>query len=233
MHITPSELRSGPRRDLTLRSARLGPVAAVLAELPADGSRGTTLEKPCERSHWGVVLRGELQLLRGGERWELMTGQSFYVPAGKPAHRFRAARRAVIAGFVPLADEPAAGDDVRIATSDDLADAGLGEINAAAIAAGPWVMTRSSFGPTSGYGAGWCDVPHWGIVISGAGVIEYEDDVEVIAAGDLYYCPPGPPGHKLEVADGGVFVDFTPRDALVTTPRVGEWRPVPALAEAR
>jgi mannose-6-phosphate isomerase-like protein (cupin superfamily) len=233
MHVTPSDLRVGPRRDLTLRSVQLGPVTAVVAELPAGGSAGTTLEKACDRAHWAVVMRGELELLRGGERWELGAGQAFYVPAGKPAHRFRASRRALIAGFVPLSGERArARDEVRIAARHDPRGPAHGEINAEAVPAGPWVMTRSSFGATSGYSAGWCDVPHWGIVVSGGGVIEYEDDVEVIAAGDLYYCPPGPPGHKLEVADGGAFVDFTPREVLTSTSRVGEWRPTLALIEA-
>jgi mannose-6-phosphate isomerase-like protein (cupin superfamily) len=232
VHITPSELRAVARGDLILRSARLGPVAAVLAELPASGSAGTRVEKPCDRAHWAIVLRGDLRLERGGERWDLNTGQAFYVPSGKPRHRFFASRRVMIAGFVPLAEVPGeAGGAVRLAKGPNGGDAAVGEIEAEAFGAGPWVMTRSIFGATSGYGASWCDLPHWGIVVSGGGVIEYEDDVEVIAAGDLYYCPPGPPAHKLEVADGAVFVDFTPREAVRATSRVGEWRPIPSLLQ--
>jgi mannose-6-phosphate isomerase-like protein (cupin superfamily) len=229
MHITPSELRAAPRRDLTVRSVRLGPVSAVLAELPAGGSAGTTLEEACDRAHWAVVLRGEIELLRGAERTEVTTGQAFYVPAGKPAHRFRSPRRAVIAGFVPVSDRDATVGALCV-TGVPTAEPATGEIHAEALSAGPWIMTRSSFGPTSGYGAGWCDVAHWGVVTSGGGVIEYEDDVEVVAAGDLYYCPPGPPGHKLEVADRATFIDFTAREALEKSPRIGEWRPLPALA---
>jgi mannose-6-phosphate isomerase-like protein (cupin superfamily) len=229
MHITPSELRAAPRRDLTVRSVRLGPISAVLAELPAGGSAGTTLEQACERAHWTVVLRGEIELLRGSERTELTTGQAFYVPAGKPAHQFRSRHRAVLAGFVPPSDEAASALGALCVAHNSTAEPPAGEIHAEALSAGPWIMTRSSFGPTSGYGAGWCDVPHWGVVVSGGGVIEFEDDVEVVAAGDLYYCPAGPPGHKLEVADRATFVDFTPRDALEKSLRVGEWRPLPAL----
>jgi mannose-6-phosphate isomerase-like protein (cupin superfamily) len=230
MHITPSELRPAPRRDLTVRSVRLGPVSAVLAELPAGGSAGTTLEQACQRAHWTVVLRGEVELLRGSERTELTTGQAFYVPAGQPAHQFRSSRRAVLAGFVPSSDEAEWAIGALCIAGNSPTEPAAGEIHAEALPAGPWVMTRSSFGPTSGFGAGWCDLPHWGVVVSGGGVIEYENDVEVIAAGDLYYCPAGPPGHKLEVADRATFVDFTPRDAFEKSPRVGEWRPVPALA---
>jgi hypothetical protein len=85
-------------------------------------------------------------------------------------------------------------------------------------------MTRSAFGSTSGYNTSWCDLPHWGVVVAGGAAIEYEDDVEVVSAGDFYYCPPGPPGHKLEVADGAVLVDFTPREAVDAGARVSDWR---------
>jgi quercetin dioxygenase-like cupin family protein len=232
LHITASELRAVMRHDVLLRSAHLGPVGAVLAELPQRGSRGTRLERPCDSAHWAIVLRGDLRLERGGERWDLPTGQAFYVPAGKPRHRFSSDGRAVVAGFVPLHDETRdAGGDVGLATRADGGTAPPGEIEAEAFGVGPWVMTRSTFGPTSGFGASWCDLPHWGIVVSGGGVIEYENDVEVIAAGDFYYCPPGPPGHKLEVADGAMFVDFTPRSAVGATSRVGEWRPIPPLLQ--
>jgi len=232
VHITASELRAVVRHDVVIRSAPLGPVGAVLAELPQDGSRGTRLEQPCDRAHWAIVLRGDLRLERGGERWDLATGQAFYVPAGKPRHRFSADRRAVIAGFVPLRDEArGSGDEVRLAERTDGGTVPVGEIEAEAVHVGPWLMTRSTFGPTSGYGASWCDLPHWGIVVSGGGAIEYENDVEVVAAGDFYYCPPGPPGHKLEVADGATFVDFTPRAAVGAGARIGEWRPIPPVMQ--
>jgi quercetin dioxygenase-like cupin family protein len=226
LHVTPNELRAVRRRELTLRSTRLGPVAAVLAEVPATGSARTTLEDPCERAHWTVMLRGELDLTRGRQRWQLIQGQAFYVPAGKPAHRFLASRRAVVAGFVPL-DASARDTGGSVALADRKTEpesVALGEVDAMSVPAGPWVMTRSAFGATSGYGTSWCDVPHWGIVVSGSAVIEYEDDVEVISAGDFFYCPPGPPGHKIEVADGAVFIDFTPRDAVRSGARISDWR---------
>lgn len=235
MHVTPNELRAVRRRDLVLRSTRLGPVAAVLAEVPATGSARTTLEDPCERAHWAVVLRGEVDLIRGRQRWQLVAGQAFYVPAGKPAHRFVASRRAVLAGFVPVAGRPVGEGGGSVALAERNADPGpvpAGEVDATSVAAGAWVMTRSAFGPTSGYGTSWCDVPHWGIVVSGDAVIEYENDVEVIAAGDFYYCPPGPPGHQLEVADGAIVVAFTPREAVASGARISDWLAPAVLQQA-
>lgn len=292
MRVTPSELRAVRRRELTLRSARLGPVAAILVEAPSEGSRQTTLEEPCEEPHWAIVLRGELELRRGRGRWRLLPGDVFHVPAGPPAHRFFAARLTVLAGFVPLPegeDSAEMGTDgaaidiagiarlagsvapPRLSGPDPERSAGLagrpfrghlsssavgrppngdrasvvvarrldgdpvpaGEVEAEAVAMGAWVMARACFGPTSGYGANWCDLAHWGLVVSGGATIEYEDDVEVIRAGDFYYCPAGPPGHRLEVADAAMVVDFTPQDAFDSGLRIEDWRArVPLLEPA-
>jgi mannose-6-phosphate isomerase-like protein (cupin superfamily) len=291
MRVTPSELRAVRRRELTLRSARLGPVAAVLVEAPSEGSRQTSLEEPCEEPHWSIVLRGELELRRGRGRWRLLPGDVFHVPAGPPPHRFFAARLTVLAGFVPLpegddpgdiggdpepknlagirglvagshparlaADGERAGDPRRtlqgqggtaavarppngdrnsvvVARRLDGPAVPAGEVEAEAVAMGTWVMARACFGPTSGYGANWCDLPHWGLVVSGGAAIEYEDDVEVVGAGDFYYCPAGPPGHRLEVADAAMVVDFTPQDLIDSGLRIEDWRArVPVLESAR
>jgi mannose-6-phosphate isomerase-like protein (cupin superfamily) len=291
MRVTPSDLRAVRRRELTLRSARLGPVAAVLVEAPGEGSRQTPLEEPCEEPHWSIVLRGELELRRGRGRWRLLPGDVFHVPAGSPPHRFFAARLTVLAGFVPLPDGDASGDmgsdraagnlagitrlaahsqpprlaadgergtglprtlrgrgatgplarppngdrgSVVVARRLDGPAVPAGEVEAEAVAMGPWVMARACFGPTSGYGANWCDLPHWGLVVSGGAAIEYEDDVEVVGPGDFYYCPPGPPGHRLEVADAALVVDFTPQDLIDTGLRIEDWRArVPVLEPAR
>ncbi|MDQ3870357.1 MAG: hypothetical protein M3301_01930, partial [Chloroflexota bacterium] len=202
MRVTPSELRAVHRRELTLRSARLGPVAAILAEAPSTGSRQTSLEEPCERPHWAIVLRGELELRRGRGRWQLLPGDVFHVPAGAPQHRFFAARLTVLAGFVPLPEgedssemetdvaatnlagvvslpagrPPLArpngeggtlrptplpgsvgtptqrpdghGGAVVVARRLDAAPVAAGEVEAEAVAMGPWVMARACFGAT-------------------------------------------------------------------------------------
>ena len=239
MHVTPTELHVVKRGSLGLRFCVLGPVAAVLAELPASGSLDTTLEEPCTEPHWGLVLRGELEVDQGGQRRRIGAGSGFYVPGGEPSHRFYAARRAVVAGFVPLegraAEEalPRSGPDGEVhvtpaeekETPDtDESQLAPGEIRAEIIAMGPWALTQATFGPTSGYSNTYCDAPHWGIVVSGAAAIEFEDDIEVLGAGDFYHAPQGPPGHRLEVVDGAVIADFTPLDTLQAGVRLVEWR---------
>jgi hypothetical protein len=226
MRVTLSELRPVRRRGLTLRSAPLGPVGALLVETPPDGSADTTLETLCRSAHWAVVMRGELELERARRRWTISGGQPFYVPAGDPPHRFRTSRRTLIAGFVPRSHEPRDGSDGEVEVLEPWPPhrARDGEVEAISLAAGPWLMTRSAFGSRAGYGSQWCDVAHWGLALTGSGVIEYEDDVEVLSAGDFFYCAAGPPGHKIEVADGATFVDFTPRDAIADIERVAEWR---------
>ena len=51
--------------------------------------------------------------------------------------------------------------------------------------------------------------------------IEWEDDVEILSSGDIFHCPAGPPGHRLEAADPATFVDLTPIAALAGGAR---WR---------
>jgi quercetin dioxygenase-like cupin family protein len=202
------------------------------------------------------VLRGALELRRDGTDQNLPAGTAFHVPAGQPAHRFAAAERTVFAGVVPIggsvfgaplaygtapdSDEAAPADDmagpvlVRLMAGAASVPVRSGSIEAEAAAMGDLVVTRVAFGRMSGYGTAWCDAPHWGMVLTGGMGIEWEHDVEVLTAGDVFYCPAGPPGHRLEVADSAVVVDFTPREALRTAGRIADWRPrVDQLEAAR
>jgi hypothetical protein len=92
-------------------------------------------------------------------------------------------------------------------------------------------MTQAHFGAGSGYTTDWCDAPHWGLVTSGAIAIEWQNDIEVLAAGDVYHCPAGPPGHRLEAADPASVIDLTPIDSARRA-RVAPWRVWPATADA-
>jgi hypothetical protein len=145
----------------------------------------------------------------------------------------------VVAGFVPLEGRdpesilppaqkgPANGQHraARISRGDEEPERlAAGEVHAEGVPMGPWLMMRVSFGPTSGFGSDFCDAPHWGLVLAGSIAIEYEDDVEVLGTGDVFHTPQGPPGHRLEVADGATIVDFTPIEVLDRRGRLAEWR---------
>jgi hypothetical protein len=239
VHVTPTELRAVTRGALVLRYAALGPIAGVLVELPANGTLETTLEEPCTEPHWGVVLRGEIEIEEGGRRRVVPAGSGYHVRGGGAGHRFHAARRAILAGFVPLegrdleealaplavdvGEDPGPAEERAIPTPAGAPPA-EGEIRAEATEMGPWLLTAAEFGPKSGYGTGYCDASHWGVVLAGGAGVEFEDDVEVLGAGDFYYMPPGPPGHRIEVADRAVTADFTPRSEVDGSVRLAEWR---------
>ena len=53
----PRAVRQG---GIAIRFAMLGSMAYVLAEIPATGSAGTSLDAPCTQPHWGFVIEGEL-----------------------------------------------------------------------------------------------------------------------------------------------------------------------------
>jgi hypothetical protein len=93
-----------------------------------------------------------------------------------------------------------------------------------------YVLTQSRFGPGSGYLDDWCDAPHWGLVTAGRLAIEWEDDIEIVAAGDVYHCSAGPPGHRLEAADPASLIDLTPIAALGAGARLAPWRQASADA---
>ena len=80
---------------------------------------------------------------------------------------------------------------------------------------GDWLFTRSAFGALSGFAEGWCDLPHWGLVIEGDLVLHWENgEIELLGRGDAFHCPAGPPGHRIEVADVAAIVDYTPIAAI-------------------
>lgn len=99
-----------------------------------------------------------------------------------------------------------------------------GTIERDAWAMSGYVLTRVRMGERSGYRSGWCDATHWGLVTSGSMTIAWEHDVEVVAAGDVFHCPPGPPGHRIEAADPVTFLDLTPVSAFGAGGRLADWR---------
>ena len=239
MHVAPQDLRVVRQGDLLVRFAALGPVAYVLAEVPATGSLGTSLEQPCEQPHWGLVVDGDVTLATEAERIAIPAGRAFHVPPGGPAHTLEAAGAAMIAGFQPIE----ATADVSDAS---LRDRGFepiarpvsamvapvlpseavrpGEIRVDEWRMSGFVLARVRMGDRSGYTAGWCDAPHWGLVTSGRLAIEWEHDIEVLARGDAFQCPPGPPGHRIEAADPATFSDLTPLAAFEGDGRLADWR---------
>ncbi len=253
MHVSPRELRGIRREGLLTRFAILGPVAVVLVDLPPGGTAGTALEAPVETEAWGFVLRGSLALRTADSRQEFAAGSAFYVPPGPPAHWFEAQARVVVGGFAPLA--PDIDLEARLREARDAgwepvsrppaprypktmqaagANATFGKpgtVDVEAAQMGDWFFSQLSFGPMSGYASGWCDLSHWGIVLSGDLAIKYEDSedsVELLSAGDVYYCPPGPKGHQFQVPDAATTMDYTPTRELLGRGRKSEWRRVAA-----
>jgi quercetin dioxygenase-like cupin family protein len=240
MHVAPVDLRSLRQGGLALRFAMLGEMAYVFAELPDTGSAGTSLETPCTQAHWGFVIEGELTFVRGDKREVIPAGRAFHVPAGGPDHWFEASGRALVAGFQPIeseaevSDEQLAARGFEVLAPDVVATATIvpaiatrkvpvGQIRAETWPMSSFVMTRVRMGERSGYTTEWCDAPHWGLVTNGQMAIEWEDDVELLASGDIFHCPAGPPGHRLEAADPATFLDLTPVEALAGA-RIAGWR---------
>ena len=224
MHVAPVDLRSLRQGGLTLRFAMLGDMAYVFAELPATGSTGTSLETPCSQAHWGFVIEGELTFVRGAKREVIPAGRAFHVPAAGPDHHFEASGRALIAGFQPVesqtdvSDERLAARGFEFLSPEAVVSATIvpaiatrrvpvGQIRTEIWPMSSFLMTRVRMGERSGYTMEWCDAPHWGLVSSG----------------DIFHCPAGPPGHRLEAADPATFLDLTPIAALACA-RIAEWR---------
>ena len=249
MRVSLGELQAVDRGGLLARYHSFGPVVAVVADLPSDGSTaGTGLDEPCFRQHHGIVLGGALAVHHDEGRTETFAaGTAFYVESGPPSHTFTAEPDTVVAGFaIPEADEPATpgaleargftvvprpDPDVSLPRAVTVAGSlrpfrrpGVIEVEAAQM--GPWVFMRSIFGERTGHLSGWCDVPHWGFVIDGEIAILYESSsepgagTELVARGDAFYAPPG---HRFVSADGAVVVDYSPVTALGTE-RVSRWR---------
>jgi uncharacterized cupin superfamily protein len=223
-------------------------MAYVLAEIPGGGSSGSSVEQPCDKPHWGFSIEGALVFVTPGRRQIIPGGRAFHVPAGGPEHHFEAAGAAVLAAFEPVdtdhlpTDHELAVQGFELVTDDEENGTAVPPIEARAVASGhieteSWtmsgfVLTRVRMGERSGYTSGWCDAPHWGIVTAGRLAIEWEDDVEILGSGDVYHCPAGPPGHRIEAADPATLVDLTPVATLSTTGRLADWRRGQVLAPA-
>ena len=128
--------------------------------------------------------------------------------------------RLVAQGFQPT-KQPVRATSVPVLTPSSVP---AGDIQTESWRMAPYVMTRVTMGERSGYTSGWCDVPHWGMVTAGQLAIEWEDDVEILSKGDIFHCPAGPPGHRLEAADPVTLIDLTPIEALEAAGRLAEWR---------
>lgn len=239
MHVAPVDLRAIQQDGLKIRFALLGSMAYVLAEVPDSGSVGTSLERPCLRPHWGMVIAGELRFVAAGRRSTIPAGRVFHVPAGGKEHHFESSGSTLIAAFEPvdaaidvteerlvaqgfeIVSEPPTSAIVPLVTDRRVSP---GEVDCETWEMAPFVMSRVKMGERSGYTAGWCDAPHWGIVTEGRLAIEWEHDVEILSKGDVFHCPAGPPGHRIEAADPATFIDLTPISAFTDDDRLTDWR---------
>jgi hypothetical protein len=239
MHVAPVDLRAIRQSGIVVRFAMLGPMAYVLAEVPASGSSGTSLEQPCTQPHWGFVVEGELSFVANGRRETIPPGRAFHVPAGGPEHHFETAGRALVAAFQPVEPDLDTSDDGLAAKGFEIlatssAPTIVPPIATRKVAAGQvlteswpmstYLLTRVRMGERSGYTSGWCDAPHWGLLTAGRFAIEWENDVEIVTTVDVFHCPAGPPGHRLEAADPVTFVDLTPMAVMQGGGRLADWR---------
>ena len=235
MRVAARELTTVRQGTMLARYALMGPVAFAQVELGPTGSRGTAAEEPCQQAHWGFVLRGRVRFEEGDRTTEFAAGTAFYVPAGGTPHRFVAAGACTIAGFAPVVEpvdespEALAARGVKIVVSPRpqrapppmLHVAGGATMNRTddgiegeSAVMGPWTFMRTTYGALSGFVSGPCDLPHWGLVLAGEVVHSWDDGLELLTPGDVFYCPPGPPGHRFEVADSATIVDYTPTSSL-------------------
>ena len=186
-----------------------------------------------------MVIEGDLDFVTARRRLSIPAGRVFHVPAGGPEHHFEATGSSLIAGFQPVENEVDVSEDNLVAQGFEIVSEAHGapivpSMPRRRIAAGqvrgeswrmaPYIMCRIRMGERSGYTAGWCDAPHWGIVTEGRLAIEWEDDVEILSKGDIFHCPAGPPGHRIEAADPATFIDLTPIAALEGDGRLADWR---------
>ena len=241
MHVSPSELRILRQDRIQISFALLGSMAYAVAELPEAGSAGSALEEPCAKPHWGFVLEGNVVFKAGTVQQVIPPGSAFHVPPGGEPHRFEVMGRARIAGLESIDPVIDTSDEALAARGFELTDGQGAEppsvvpatleplLAPRQIDAKQWrmsslVLTQARFGPGSGYLSDWCDAPHWGFVTSGRLAIEWEDDIEIVTAGDIFHCPAGPPGHRLEAADPASIIDLTPLAALRSGIRLADWR---------
>jgi hypothetical protein len=241
VHVAPAGFRAIRNGGVTLRFAILRDIAYVVAELPTGGSAGTILEDLCERAHWAFVARGSVAVAAASNRWEIGPETAFHVPGSFP-HRFHSAERAILVGFERLAPGVDVSDEGLAALGFEIVRGGgtpapavlpgppasvraePGDVVTDATQMGDLLLCQTSFGARSGYTSPFCDLEHWGLVTAGSLAIEWETDVEVVSAGDVFYCPPGPPGHRFHAADPAASIDFTPLAAFQRPGRVVDWR---------
>jgi quercetin dioxygenase-like cupin family protein len=186
-----------------------------------------------------MVVGGELRFVTRRRSVVIPAGRVFHVPAGGAEHRFESDGRALVAGFQPVEADIDVSEERLVADGFELvADQGVsaivppvadrhvlpGEIDCETWQMASYLMSRVKMGERSGYTSGWCDAPHWGIVTDGKLAIEWEDDVEILSKGDVFHCPAGPPGHRIEAADPAVFIDLTPMSAFASEGRITDWR---------
>lgn len=239
MHVAPVELRAIRQSGMVIRFVLLGPMAYALAEIPASGSPGTSLEQACSLAHWGFVIEGELTYVADGQRQPIPAGRGFHVPAGGLEHHFESAGAGLVAGFQPVEPELDVSEKGLAAKGFEIIKPRVAptivppipeqEVAAGQVVTESWpmsgyLMTRVRMGERTGYTAGWCDAPHWGLVTTGRFAIEWENDVELVSTGDVFHCPGGPPGHRIEAADPTTFVDLTPISAMDGSRRLADWR---------
>ena len=239
MHVAPADLRVVRQGGITIRFAMLGSMAYVLAEIPEGGSRGTSLEQLCTEVHWGFVLDGQLSFVTDRQHQAIPAGHIFHVPPGGREHHFETAGPALVAGFQPVEPGSDVSDDRLTARGFELMSerpiamvvpamvrrrVPTGQIRTETWPMSAYMMTHVRMGERSGYTAAWCDAPHWGLVTAGRLAIEWEDDVEILSKGDVFHCPAGPPGHRLEAADPATLIDLTPISALKAGGRLADWR---------
>jgi quercetin dioxygenase-like cupin family protein len=247
MHVSPSDFKAVRRDGVLLQYAVLGEIVYALADVPSDGTRGTFVEEWCAEPHWAFVVSGDVELDLNGDRRAITPGTAFHVPAGM-RHRILSGGPARLAGFGEIGpDAPATESALRKAgfqvvrtptpspptavtvhRSRPERPPATSEILATSRRMGDLLFTRTRLGPMAGYTSAQCDVPHWGLVTAGGVLIESEDGVEVLTSGDVFHCPAGPPGHRLQAADPAIVVDFTPIEGLLAAERLAEWRRGPA-----
>lgn len=235
MHVAPADLRAVRDGDALVRFAVLGPVAVVDADVPPR-AKVPSSDEPCLRSHLGMVVQGRFALERDGARRAVTAGSAFHVADGAE-HRHHLEEAVRILAFEPVDDLDTSEAALRrrglVPAPTTRASAlrlatkpvpGRGRVESDLVLLGDRLLTVSRFGPRSGYATDFCDVPHWGTVISGSVTIEWEDDVEVLSAGDVFRCPPGPPGHKILAAEPATLVDLTPLSGIIAAGRHIDWR---------
>lgn len=242
MRVSPAELHAVKRAGMLTRYALLGQAAFVLVELPRTGTDGTGLDQPCLTDHHGFVTRGTFSVHHADGRTEAFAaGDAFYVPEGPPSHLFSATADCIVGGFAPLTEAADTSDDALEAQGFAvIRDPGLpvappatvrlvgtvepfqrsGAVDVVGSQMGKWLFMRSRFGPRSGYTSGWCDLPHWGLVLDGEVAISYAGETELASRGDVFFSPPG---HRFTSPDGAIVIDYTPISDLGAS-RVAAWR---------